>query len=92
MLVASCATQLERSSSQFDVMVTTNMFADILSDEAAAVMASLRMAPSALLSAGDESGRQRALYEPRAWQRAGHNGNGYRQSAWGNLESGDGNA
>ena len=45
-------------------MVTTNMFGDILSDGAAAVMGSLGMAPSASLSEADESGRRRALYEP----------------------------
>ncbi|MEM7751682.1 MAG: 3-isopropylmalate dehydrogenase [Pseudomonadota bacterium] len=64
MLVDNCAMQLARNPGQFDVMVTTNMFGDILSDGAAAVMGSLGMAPSASLSAPDESGRQRALYEP----------------------------
>ena len=64
MLVDNCAMQLARNPSQFDVMVTTNMFGDILSDGAAAVMGSLGMAPSASLSAADESGRQRVLYEP----------------------------
>lgn len=64
MLVDNCAMQLARDPGQFDVMVTTNMFGDILSDGAAAVMGSLGMAPSASLSAPDENGRRRALYEP----------------------------
>ncbi|MGI9384409.1 MAG: 3-isopropylmalate dehydrogenase, partial [Methyloligellaceae bacterium] len=64
MLVDNCAMQLARDPGQFDVLVTTNMFGDILSDGAAAVMGSLGMAPSASLAAPDESGRRRALYEP----------------------------
>ena len=64
MLVDNCAMQLARDPAQFDVMVTTNMFGDILSDGAAAVMGSLGMAPSASLSEADQDGRRRALYEP----------------------------
>ncbi|MGI9409492.1 MAG: 3-isopropylmalate dehydrogenase [Hyphomicrobiaceae bacterium] len=64
MLVDNCAMQLARDPGQFDVMVTTNMFGDILSDGAAAVMGSLGMAPSASLSARGPDGRRRALYEP----------------------------
>ena len=64
MLVDNCAMQLARDPGQFDVMVTTNMFGDILSDGAAAVMGSLGMAPSASLSARAPDGRRRALYEP----------------------------
>ena len=64
MLVDNCAMQLARNPAQFDVMVTTNMFGDILSDGAAAVMGSLGMAPSASLSEPDETGRRRALFEP----------------------------
>lgn len=64
MLVDNCAMQLVRNPAQFDVLVTTNMFGDILSDGAAAVMGSLGMAPSASLSEADKDGRRRALYEP----------------------------
>ncbi|HUS95431.1 MAG TPA: 3-isopropylmalate dehydrogenase [Hyphomicrobiaceae bacterium] len=64
MLVDNCAMQLSRNPRQFDVLVTTNMFGDILSDAAAAIMGSLGMAPSAALSAPDADGRRRALYEP----------------------------
>ena len=64
MLVDNCAMQLARDPGQFDVMVTTNMFGDILSDGAAAVMGSLGMAPSASLSEHGPDGRRRALYEP----------------------------
>jgi 3-isopropylmalate dehydrogenase len=64
MLVDNCAMQLARNPGQFDVMVTTNMFGDILSDGAAAVMGSLGMAPSASLSEPGADGRRKALYEP----------------------------
>ena len=59
MLVDNCAMQLVRSPRQFDVVVTDNMFGDILSDEAAMLTGSLGMLPSASLGAG-----QRGLYEP----------------------------
>lgn len=58
MLVDNCAMQLIRNPGQFDVIVTTNMFGDILSDEAAMLAGSLGMLPSASL--GGEVG----LYEP----------------------------
>jgi len=64
MLVDNCAMQLSRNPAQFDVLVTTNMFGDILSDGAAAIMGSLGMAPSASISAPDEIGRTHAIYEP----------------------------
>lgn len=64
MLVDNCAMQLSRNPRQFDVLVTTNMFGDILSDAAAAIMGSLGMAPSAALSAPDANGKRNALYEP----------------------------
>ncbi len=64
MLVDNCAMQLARDPGQFDVLVMSNMFGDILSDGAAAVMGSLGMAPSASLSAIARDGRRRALYEP----------------------------
>lgn len=58
MYVDNCAMQLVRYPAQFDVIVTGNMFGDILSDEASMLTGSLGMLPSASL--GDEH----ALYEP----------------------------
>jgi 3-isopropylmalate dehydrogenase len=58
------AMQLVRNPKQFDVMVTDNLFGDILSDEAAMLTGSLGMLPSASLGAPDASGRRFALYEP----------------------------
>ena len=60
----NCAMQLVRDPKQFDVIVTDNLFGDILSDEAAMLTGSLGMLPSASLGDADESGRRRALYEP----------------------------
>src|SRR5207247_6515722 len=59
MLVDNCALQLVSNPKQFDVIVTENMFGDILSDEAAGVMGSLGLMPSASL--GD---RPPGLFEP----------------------------
>lgn len=64
MYVDNAAMQLVRTPKQFDVMVTTNMFGDILSDCAAMLTGSLGMLPSASLGAADESGKRPALYEP----------------------------
>ena len=64
MYVDNAAMQLVRDPKQFDVIVTTNMFGDILSDCAAMLTGSLGMLPSASLGAPDESGRRDALYEP----------------------------
>ncbi len=64
MYVDNAAMQLVRNPKQFDVIVTTNMFGDILSDCAAMLTGSLGMLPSASLGAPDENGRQAALYEP----------------------------
>ena len=64
MYVDHAAMQRVRSPKQFDVIVTTNMFGDILSDCAAMLTGSLGMLPSASLGAPDESGRRDALYEP----------------------------
>ena len=58
MLVDNCAMQLIRNPKQFDVIVTTNMFGDILSDEAAMLTGSIGMLPSA--SIGGKVG----MYEP----------------------------
>ncbi len=64
MYVDNAAMQLVRNPKQFDVMVTENMFGDILSDCAAMLTGSLGMLPSASLGAPDASGRRKALYEP----------------------------
>jgi len=59
MYVDNAAMQLVRAPKQFDVIVTTNMFGDILSDEAAMLTGSIGMLPSASLN---ESGQ--GMYEP----------------------------
>jgi 3-isopropylmalate dehydrogenase len=56
--------QLVRNPKQFDVIVTSNLFGDILSDCAAMLTGSLGMLPSASLGPADASGRRKALYEP----------------------------
>jgi 3-isopropylmalate dehydrogenase len=64
-LADNCAMQLMRRPKQFDVIVTDNLFGDVLSDEAAQATGSLGMLPSASLGKKDErSGRQPGLYEP----------------------------
>lgn len=60
MYADNCAMQLLRNPSQFDVIVTDNLFGDILSDEAAMLTGSLGMLPSASLGAPGSPG----LYEP----------------------------
>jgi 3-isopropylmalate dehydrogenase len=64
MLADNCAIQLLRDPRRFDVIVTDNLFGDLLSDAAGAIIGSLGMLPSASLSAPDAAGRRRALYEP----------------------------
>jgi len=64
MYADNCAMQLVRNPKQFDVIVTSNLFGDILSDCAAMLTGSLGMLPSASLGAPDVSGRRNALYEP----------------------------
>jgi 3-isopropylmalate dehydrogenase len=59
MLVDNCAMQLVRNPRQFDVIVTGNMFGDILSDEASMLTGSIGMLPSASLD-----GQGKGLYEP----------------------------
>jgi 3-isopropylmalate dehydrogenase len=59
MYVDNCAMQLVRNPKQFDVIVTGNMFGDILSDEASMLTGSIGMLPSASLDA-----RGKGLYEP----------------------------
>jgi 3-isopropylmalate dehydrogenase len=64
MYADNCAMQLVREPKQFDVIVTDNLFGDILSDAAAALTGSLGLLPSASISAPLANGRRRALYEP----------------------------
>ena len=64
MYADNCAMQLVRNPRQFDVIVTSNMFGDLLSDLAAMLTGSLGMLPSATLGAPDASGKRLALYEP----------------------------
>src|SRR6267378_4509379 len=64
MYADNCAMQLVRNPKQFDVIVTSNLFGDLLSDCAAMLTGSLGMLPSASLGALDTSGRRKALYEP----------------------------
>ena len=64
MYADNCAMQLVRQPKQFDVIVTDNLFGDLLSDCAAMLTGSLGMLPSASLGAPDESGRRNAMYEP----------------------------
>ena len=64
MLVDNCAMQLVRAPKQFDVIVTDNMFGDILSDGAGAIACSLGMLPSASLGTRRADGSLPALYEP----------------------------
>jgi 3-isopropylmalate dehydrogenase len=63
MYADNCAMQLIKAPSQFDVIVTDNLFGDMLSDEAAMMTGSLGMLPSASLGA-ETGGKRRALYEP----------------------------
>ena len=59
MLVDNAAMQLVKNPRQFDVVVTSNMFGDILSDEASQITGSIGMLPSASLGEGT-----RGMYEP----------------------------
>ena len=59
LLVDACAMHLIREPARFDVIVTENLFGDILSDEAAMIAGSIGMLPSASLGEG-----KRGLYEP----------------------------
>jgi len=64
MLADNCAMQLLRDPKQFDVIVTDNLFGDMLSDEAAMLTGSLGLLPSASLGAKDKNGKMRSMYEP----------------------------
>ena len=62
--VDNCAMQLVRNPKQFDVIVTTNLFGDILSDEAAMLTGSIGMLPSASIGSKIGAGGHVGLYEP----------------------------
>ncbi len=65
LLVDACAMKLILEPRYFDVIVTENMFGDILTDEASVLAGSLGMLPSASLSAiPEDSGKTFGLYEP----------------------------
>lgn len=64
LLVDNAAMQLVRRPGEFDVILTENMFGDILSDEAAIVTGSIGTLPSASLGTRGNRGRQFGLYEP----------------------------
>ena len=64
MLADNCAMQLLRNPKQFDVIVTDNLFGDMLSDQASMLTGSLGLLPSASLGAKNKDGKMRAMYEP----------------------------
>jgi len=64
MLADNCAMQLLRNPKQFDVIVTDNLFGDMLSDQASMLTGSLGLLPSASLGAKNNEGEMRAMYEP----------------------------
>ena len=64
MYADNCCMQLVRAPKQFDVILTDNLFGDLLSDCAAMLTGSLGMLPSASLGAPMENGRPKAMYEP----------------------------
>jgi len=64
LLVDNCAMQLVLNPRRFDVLVTENMFGDILSDEGAVLAGSIGMLPSASLGDQKPSGAWVGLYEP----------------------------
>ena len=64
MLADNCAMQLVKNPKQFDVILTDNLFGDLLSDVAAMLTGSLGMLPSASLGEKKASGKRSAMYEP----------------------------
>jgi 3-isopropylmalate dehydrogenase len=64
LLVDNCAMQLVLNPGRFDVVLTENMFGDILSDEAAVLSGSIGMLPSASLGSIGPKGTRVGLYEP----------------------------
>ena len=84
LFVDAAAMKLMRAPQQFDVMVTGNMFGDILSDAAAMLTGSIGMLPSASLDA-----RRQGAVRAGARHGAGHRGQEHRQSAGGDPVGGD---
>ncbi len=64
LLVDNCAMQLVLNPKRFDIVLTENLFGDILSDEAAVLAGSIGMLPSASIGAKRPSGAWAGLYEP----------------------------
>ncbi len=64
MYADNAAMQLVRAPKQFDVIVSDNLFGDILSDEASMLTGSLGMLPSASIGAKGANGKRKAMYEP----------------------------
>jgi 3-isopropylmalate dehydrogenase len=64
MLADNCSMQLLRNPKQFDVIVTDNLFGDMLSDQASMLTGSLGLLPSASLGAKNKDGEMRSMYEP----------------------------
>jgi 3-isopropylmalate dehydrogenase len=64
MLVDTCAMKIIQQPRTFDVVVTENMFGDILTDEAAVLAGSIGLMPSASLGAGNGAWTRRGLFEP----------------------------
>jgi len=64
MYVDNAAMQIVRRPTQFDVLLTENLFGDILSDCAAMISGSIGMLPSASIGPAKAGGRRQALYEP----------------------------
>ena len=82
MYVDNAAMQLTLRPSQFDVMLTSNMFGDILSDAAAALVGSIGLIPSASFGTGAP------LFEPIHGSAPSLAGHGFRQPSRGDLERG----
>ena len=81
MYADNCAMQLVRQPKQFDVIVTDNLFGDLLSDCAAMLTGSLGMLPSASLGAPDATGPPARALRAGPWLGPGHRRQGPRQSA-----------
>ena len=64
MLADNCAMKLLNNRKQYDVIVTDNLFGDMLSDQASMLTGSLGLLPSASLGAKNKDGEMRAMYEP----------------------------
>src|SRR6202035_3001236 len=64
LLVDNCAMQLVLNPKRFDIVLTENMFGDILSDEGAVLAGLIGMLPSAFIGAKRPAGAWAGLYEP----------------------------